>query len=237
MIISILTLFPEFFSSPLNTSIIKRAREKNIVEFNIIDIRSFCEDKHKTADDRPYGGGPGMILKPEPLYKSIKKAKELKKGKVIYLSPKGTIYNQSIAQQLKKIDHIILLCGHYEGIDERIRKHFVDMEISVGDYILTGGEVAALVIIDTVVRLLPDVLGNKDSINQESFVNGLLDYPHYTRPYNFMGYKVPDILLSGNHKKIAEWRLKKSIEETRKKRPDLYKKYLAYMKMMKNTKR
>lgn len=231
MIITVLTLFPEFFTTPLQQSILKRAQESGQVEYIITDIRSYCHDKHKTADDTPFGGGPGMILKPEPLSRAIENAKqENNPAECIYLSPKGIPFSQKMALELSRRQNIIFLCGRYEGIDERIRRHWIDREISIGDYILSGGEGAALVVMDAVVRLIPGVLGNEQSLEHESFSGCLLECPHYTRPADFKGYRVPDILLSGNHKEIERWRQKQALEETRKRRPDLYQKYLRSLK-------
>ncbi len=234
MIITILTLFPDFFATPLQQSILKRAREGGHVEYRVVDIRDYCRDKHKTADDTPFGGGPGMVLKPEPLSRAIESAREYSpSSECIYLTPKGTSFHQKTAEELARKEHFILLCGRYEGIDERIRQHWVDREISIGDYILSGGESAALVVIDAVVRLIPGVLGNEQSLDDESFSPYLLDHPHYTKPAEFKGYRVPDILLSGHHEKIQRWRLEKAREETRKRRPDLYKEHLHSLKKKK----
>lgn len=220
MKIDILTLFPESFENILNISILKRAREKGLVEIQIFNIRDFSHDKHKRVDDYPYGGGTGLVLKPEPLFNAIEHIKN-KDSKVIYLSPQGKVYNQKLAYLLSKEKHLILLCGHYEGVDQRVIDHLVDEEISIGDYILTGGELPAMVLIDSIVRLIPGVLGSFESIMNESFSEGLLEYPQYTRPRVYRDLKVPEILLSGNHGEIKKWRRKKAIEKTFRVRPEL----------------
>jgi len=226
MRIDILTLFPQMFDSILNESIIKRAQERGIVSFNIVNFRDFSTNKHKTVDDYPYGGGEGMVLTPEPIFlavESILTEQSKIKSRIILLTPQGKTYNQKIAKELANEEHLILINGHYEGFDERIREHLVTDEISIGDFVLTGGEIATMVLVDSIVRLIPGVLGNLLSSESDSFSNGLLEYPQYTRPYNFRGWKVPDILLSGNHQQIAEWRMKESLKRTYKKRPDLLK--------------
>ncbi|GIW23097.1 MAG: tRNA (guanine-N(1)-)-methyltransferase [Candidatus Sericytochromatia bacterium] len=220
MQIDILTIFPNFFNSPLNTSILKRAIEKNQVSINILNIRDFSENKHKKVDDIPYGGGCGMVMKPEPIFKAYESIKKLDNFKTILVSPQGKVFNQSYAKDLSLYKQLIFICGHYEGIDERV-KNIVTDEISIGDYILTGGELSALVIIDSVVRLLPNVLGNQESWKNDSFSDGLLDYPHYTRPREFRNMKVPEVLLSGNHQEINKWRYKQKLKNTFINRPDL----------------
>ena len=221
MKISILTLFPEMFSI-FEHSIIGRARENKIIDFDILNIRDFTLNKHKKVDDYPYGGGAGMVMAPQPIVDSIRNAKENNSGKVIFLGPKGKKFNQELAKDLSKEDNLIFLCGHYEGIDERVYKH-IDMEISLGDFVLTGGEMAAIPVIDCILRLKPGVLGKEESFIEESFYNGLLEYPQYTRPEEFEGDKVPEILLSGHHENIRKWRRLKSLEITKRFRPDLYK--------------
>ena len=214
----VLTLFPEMFE-PLKSSIIGKAIEKKLIDINIINIRDFSEDKHKKVDDTPYGGGAGMVMKPDVIdraYQSING----ENAKVIYMSPQGKPLNQEKVEILSKETHIVLLCGHYEGIDQRILDKIVDEEISIGDYVLTGGEIPAMVLIDSVSRYVDGVL-NQDSIGEESFSNGLLEYPQYTRPEIFDGKSVPEILLSGHHEKIKQWRKEKSLEITKIKRPDL----------------
>ncbi len=226
MRIDILTLFPGMFSGVLNESILKRASERGKVTYNVINIRDFSTDKHRTVDDYPYGGGAGMVLKPEPVFRAVDHVKELAddKPRIILLCPQGERYTQRKAEQLAKEKHLVFICGHYEGYDERIRSIVTD-EISIGDYVLTGGELGAMVIIDSVVRLLPGVLGNEDSPVHDSFSTGLLEHPHYTRPREYRGMKVPDVLLSGDHKRIEEWRKKESLKRTLKRRPDLLKDY------------
>lgn len=227
MRIDILTLFPEMFSGVLGSSILKKAEEKKLVSYHITNFRDFSDDKHKTVDDYPYGGGPGMVLKPQPIFDAvdyIKKINENTTPRIILLCPQGETYTQQKAMELSQEDHLIFICGHYEGYDERIREYLVTDEISIGDYVLTGGELGAMVIIDSVVRLIPGVLGNNESPIQDSFSNGLLEHPHYTRPANFRGMKVPEVLLSGNHEKIAKWRLEQSIKRTKERRPDLIEK-------------
>ncbi|WP_022820023.1 tRNA (guanosine(37)-N1)-methyltransferase TrmD [Fusobacterium russii] len=219
MKINILTLFPKMFEGFINESIIARAIKSNLVEINIIDIRNFCFDKHKQADDMPFGGGAGMVMKIEPIFRAL----ETVGGKVIYTSPQGRKLNQELVKDLLLNEELTIIAGHYEGIDERVIENKVDMEISIGDFVLTGGELAAMVISDAVIRLIPDVI-KKDSYENDSFFNSLLDYPHYTRPAEYKGLKVPEVLLSGNHKKIEEWRLKESLKRTYLRRKDLLEK-------------
>ena len=222
----ILTLFPEVFDPVLNNSIIGRACKKGLIEINTHNIRDYSLDKHRKTDDYPYGGGCGMVMTAQPIYDAyIDVTKELDyKPKVIYMSPQGSVLNQKKALQLRDEKHLIILCGHYEGVDERIIEKIVDEEISIGDYVLTGGELPAMVLIDCVSRLVPGVLSSGESYSDESHYNGLLEYPQYTRPYDFMGSKVPDVLLSGNHKDIERWRRIKSLARTYEKRPDLFEK-------------
>lgn len=222
----VITIFPEIFNSYSSESILKRAIERKIVEIKIHNLRDFTTDKHRVVDDYPYGGGPGMVMKPEPFFKAIE---AIKKDGVprhtIMLSPQGKVFNQDIALRMAKTKtNLILICGRYEAIDERVREMLVDEEISIGDYVLTGGELPALVIIDTIVRLLPGVLGDERSKEEESFTWGLLDYPHYTRPPVYRGLMVPDVLLSGNHKDVALWRRKEALKRTIMRRPDLIEK-------------
>ena len=214
----ILTLFPEMFKT-LNQSVIGKAIEKELININIINIRDFSKDKHKKVDDTPYGGGAGMVIKPDVVYDAYKSVED-KNAKVIYLSPQGKTLTQEKVKSLSKEKHIILLCGHYEGIDQRVLEKVVDEEISIGDYVLTGGELPAMVLIDAVSRHIDGVI-SKESTEEESFSEGLLEYPQYTRPEIFLGEKVPEILLSGHHEKIKKWREEKSLEITRQKRPDL----------------
>ena len=214
----VLTLFPEMFT-PLKDSIIGRATQNNLIEISLTNIRDFSKDKHKKVDDTPYGGGAGMIMRPDVVYDAYKSIKS-DNAKVIYMSPKGKVLNQSKIKELSKESHIIILCGHYEGIDQRVLDEIVDEEISIGDYVLTGGELPAMVLIDTVSRYVDGVL-NKDSVLEESFSDGLLEYPQYTRPEEFRGQRVPEVLISGHHENIKKWRKEKALEITNKNRPDL----------------
>ena len=220
----ILTLFPEMFESPLSFSILKRAREKGILEVCVHNIRDYAEDKHRITDDAPYGGGGGMVMKVEPIDRALKSiVGERNNDLIVLLTPQGEPFDQESAADLSSYSRIILVCGHYEGVDERVRTHLVDREISIGDYILTGGELSAMVIVDAVTRLIPGVLGNDESAFMDSFSDGLLEYPHYTRPSDYRGLKVPEVLVSGNHKEIREWRRRESLRRTSLKRPDLLK--------------
>ena len=218
---SVLTLFPEMFNS-LRQSIIGRAEEKDLIHINVINMRDFSKDKHKKVDDTPYGGGAGMVIRPDIVYDSYNSIKD-EKAKVIYLSPQGNVLNQKKVESLSKEEHLILICGHYEGIDERVLEKIVDEEISIGDYVLTGGELPAMVVIDSVSRYIDGVLDEK-SIKEESFSNNLLEYPQYTRPEIFLNKQVPEILLSGHHENIRKWRRKESLKNTYKKRPELLEK-------------
>ncbi len=216
----VLTLFPEMFE-PVKQSILGRAEEKEKLEINLINIRDFSKDIHKHVDDTPYGGGKGMVIKPDVVYDAYNSIKDKENAKCIYMSPQGKVLNQKKCIELSKEEHLIILCGHYEGIDQRVLDKIVDEEISIGDYVLTGGELPAMCLIDSVSRYIPGVL-SEGSTDEESFSNGnLLEYPQYTRPEEFEGMKVPEVLISGNHKKIAEWRKEKSLEITNKKRPEL----------------
>ncbi len=217
--IDIITLFPEIFG-PLDESIIGRARKQELVEIDIINLRDYTHDRRGTVDDDPYGGGPGMLMKPEPLFEAVEALRK-PESLVILTGPRGKKFSQQLARELTAVEHMIIICGHYEGVDERVRTGLVDMEISLGDYILTSGNLAAMVITDAVVRLLPGVLGCGESSVDESFSNGLLEYPQYTRPAEYRGMAVPEVLMSGNHREIAEWRRRQSEELTRKLRPDL----------------
>jgi len=221
---NIVTIFPEMFSSPFKESIIKRAVERGIVKINIYDLRNFTHDRHKVTDDYPYGGGAGMMMKPEPLAEAIEEINRESKSRVILMTPQGDRLTQSRVKKMSQENRLTILCGRYEGIDERIRAHFVDDEISIGDYILTGGEIPAMVLVDAIVRLIPGVLGDEASTEEDSFSYGLLEYPQYTRPENFRGFKIPDVLLSGNHEKIRRWRRKESLKRTYNRRPDLLEK-------------
>ena len=216
----ILSLFPEYFKSPFNQSIIKRALERKLIDIQLIDIRDFTHDRHRRVDDRPYGGGPGMVMMPQPIADAIRFVKK-PEARVIYLSPQGSRLDAKKCRELSKETHLILLCGHYEGIDQRILDHFVDEEISIGDFVLSNGCLAAIVVVDSVIRFIPHVLGHDAAAEEDSFENGILDCPHYTRPEEFEGHAVPPILLSGNHKEIAKWRVAEATKKTKAIRPDL----------------
>lgn len=222
MKINILTLFPEMFDI-FNHSIIGRAKEKGLVNIDCVNIRDYTKNKHKKVDDYPYGGGAGMVMAPQPIVDCIKEVKKTNKGKVIFLGPRGKTFNQQISKELAREEELIFLCGHYEGIDERVYR-YIDMEISLGDFVLTGGEMAAIPIIDSLLRFVPSVLGKEESFQDESYSEGLLEYPQYTRPVDFEGDKVPEILLSGHHENIRKWRRKQSLLITKEKRKDLYEK-------------
>jgi tRNA (guanine37-N1)-methyltransferase len=220
----IITIFPDMFAPAIQHSIVKRAQEKKKVAIHVHDLRSFSKDKkRRSVDDRPFGGGPGMVLTPQPLFDAVKKVKGRKKAHVIFTSPGGKTFSQPHAKRLTKHKNLIIICGHYEGIDERVREQLVDEEISIGDYVLTGGELPAMVIIDAVTRLVPGVLGKAESLEQESFESNMLEGPQYTRPADYNGLKVPEVLLTGDHKKIEAWRLEKALAKTKKVRPDLLK--------------
>lgn len=230
----VFTLLPEAFSSYIDTSILKRAQERKLIKINIHNIRDYTYDKHHVTDDTPYGGGGGMVMKPEPVFEAVEKVLDINplqtSGKpdsetpIILLTPQGRVFNQNIAKELSQYPRLALICGRYEGIDERIRQHLVTDEISVGDYVLTGGELPALLVIDAVSRLLPNVLGDPTGAEDDSHAMGLLEYPHYTRPHEFRGNKVPDVLLSGDHAKIDKWRREQALERTFRKRPDMLEK-------------
>jgi tRNA (guanine37-N1)-methyltransferase len=223
----IFTIFPEFFDSPLRTSILKRARENDVIQTVVHDLRAYTRDRHRVVDDYPYGGGVGMVMKPEPFFEAVESVLQFRAGEdpapcpVILLSPQGRTFTQSVAQELAQHERLALLCGHYEGVDERVAEHLATDEISVGDFVLTGGEIPALAIVDAVSRLLPGVLGHEQSAQTDSFSAGLLEYPQFTRPADFRGWKVPDVLLSGHHGDIARWRQQQSLQRTQKRRPDL----------------
>jgi tRNA (guanine37-N1)-methyltransferase len=245
--IDILTIFPDFFRGPLDYGIVRRAREMGLVELNIHDLRAFTKDKHRTVDDRPFGGGEGMVLKPEPIFECLESFDDVAsrearlragaKQSVILLSAQGRRFDQALAAELSALDRMVLICGRYEGVDERISEHLADREVSIGDYVLTGGELGAAVIVDAVTRLIPGAVGNQDSTRQESFTEhaelagngpsstcvsgGLLDYPHYTRPADFRGMTVPEVLVNGNHDQIRRWRRKTALAKTLRNRPDL----------------
>ncbi len=227
MQIDILTLFPEMFQSPFSTGLFQRAVSRGPVSVELHNIREYTHDRHRTVDDYPYGGGAGMVLKPEPIFEAVEtlqidwSAREKAETPVVLLTPQGHPFSQQIARKLSEHARLILLCGRYEGVDERVREHLVTEEISIGDYVIGGGELAAMVVVDAVVRLLPDVLGSEDSPLDDSHTTGLLEYPHYTRPPVFRGWSVPDVLLSGDHSRIAGWRREQSIIRTLERRPDL----------------
>lgn len=221
----IITIFPDMLKPMVEESILKRAQAKKKVVINIHDLRDYTRDKHRKVDDRPFGGGPGMVMTPQPLIDAVKKIKGRRKAKVMMMCPTGKPLTQKLAKELAKNKSLIILCGHYEGVDERVRDQVVDESISIGDYVLTGGELPALVLLDCLARLVPGVLGKEASLEDESFEHGLLEYPQYTRPENFRGKKVPSVLLSGNHRLVEEWRHAQAIKKTSKNRPDLYKKY------------
>ncbi|WP_043976465.1 tRNA (guanosine(37)-N1)-methyltransferase TrmD [Priestia megaterium] len=225
MKIDVLSLFPSMFDGVFGESILKKAQEKNAVELNVVNFREYSTNKHQNVDDYPYGGGAGMVLTPQPIFDAVEKLTETaKKPRVVLLCPQGERYTQAKAEELAAEEHLIFICGHYEGYDERIREQLVTDEISIGDYVLTGGELGAMVVIDSVVRLLPDVLGNNHSAVQDSHSTGLLEHPHYTRPADFRGLTVPEVLMAGNHKKIEQWRQKESLKRTLLRRPDMLEK-------------
>lgn len=224
MHIDVLSIFPEMFEGIFGHSILKKAAEKGAVHYNVVNFRDFADNKHQTVDDYPYGGGAGMVLKPQPIFDAVASLKERAESsapRVILMCPQGEKYTQKKAEELSQEEHLIFICGHYEGYDERIREHVITDEISIGDYVLTGGELGAMVVVDSVVRLLPGVLGSEQSHIQDSFSTGLLEHPHYTRPADFRGLKVPEVLISGNHRLIEEWRMKESLRRTHTRRPDL----------------
>ena len=222
MKIDVLTLFPAMFAGPLDESIIKRARDEGRLELAVHNLRDWTHDRHRTVDDKPFGGGPGMLLKPEPIFEAVEGLVRAE-TRVILLSPAGRKFDQRIARELAAQTHLLLVCGSYEGFDERVREALADDELSIGDYVLTNGALPAMVVIDTVTRLLPGVLGDDASAHEESFSHGLLEYPHYTRPAEFRGMKVPDVLLSGHHAEIAKWREEQARRRTEDRRPDLLK--------------
>jgi len=228
MIIDVVTIFPELVLNFKNFGVIKEAFNKNIAKLNVYNLRDFSKDPHKKVDDKPYGGGSGMVMMVQPFFDAVNFIKEkndkisTEKQKVVLFSPKGKVLNQKILKYLSAMDNLILLCGRYEGVDERVSELLVDVELSVGDYILTGGEIPAMALVEGILRLLPGVIHNKESLEVESFEKNLLEYPQYTRPVEFQGLKVPEILLSGNHQEISKWRLSKSIEITKSRRPDLF---------------
>ena len=224
MRIDILSLFPKMYDGPFDESIVKRAVDRGLVSLFIHNFREFAHDKHNTVDDYSFGGGEGMVLKPEPLFEAVESIKGTmgdSAGPVILLTPQGRLFCHQIAQELSKEQNLVLICGHYEGVDERVREHLVTDEISIGEYVLTGGELAAMVVVDAVVRLLPGALGSEQAASEDSYAKGFLEYPQYTRPRVYRGWEVPEVLLSGNHKEIARWRWEQAIERTLLRRPDL----------------
>ncbi|EON73272.1 tRNA (guanosine(37)-N1)-methyltransferase TrmD [Lysinibacillus sphaericus] len=240
MNVHVLSLFPDMFTGVFGASILKKAQEKGAVQLEVTDIRVYSGNKHNQVDDYPYGGGAGMVLKPEPMFSAVEAITAGKKPRIILMCPQGERFTQKKAEELAQEEELVFLCGHYEGYDERIRQHLVTDEISIGDFVLTGGELGAMTVIDSVVRLLPGVLGQEDSHIQDSFSTGLLEHPHYTRPAEFRGMKVPDVLLSGNHAKIEQWREEQSLKRTFERRPDLFEQYplsdkqKAYLEKLKN---
>jgi tRNA (guanine37-N1)-methyltransferase len=224
--IDIITIFPEVIRAGLAYSIVGRAQESGVVTATAHDLRDHTQDKHRSTDDSPYGGGAGMVMRPGPLFSAVESLPPMPGARVILMTPQGETFTQQMARELTEAPHLILLCGHYEGFDERVREHLVTDEISIGDYVLTGGELPALMIADAVVRLLPGVLGNSDSADADTFSDGLLEHPHYTRPTDFRGWQVPEILLSGHHAEIAKWRRKEQFRRTQKRRPDLWAKFV-----------
>ena len=222
MRIDVVTIFPPLLAGAFEHSIIKRARERGIVDLRVHDLRGYTDDRHRTVDDYPYGGGAGMVMKPEPWFRAVESLRVRgNPGQVVLLTPQGRRLDQPLVQRLAAEDRLILLCGRYEGVDERVREHLADLEVSIGDYVLSGGEPAAAVLVDAVVRLQPGALGSSESAVEESFSDGLLEYPQYTRPAEFRGWRVPDVLLSGDHGAVEHWRRQRSLERTRQRRPDL----------------
>jgi tRNA (guanine37-N1)-methyltransferase len=222
MRIDVVTIFPEFFASPLEESIIRRGRERGLLDIRVHDLRGWTTDRHKVTDDAPYGGGVGMVMKPEPIFAAVEALKEQNPAAAtVLLTPQGRVWNQALVREFGARPALILLCGRYEGVDERVREALVDEEVSIGDYVLAGGETAAMVLIETLARQVPGVVGQAESVAQDSFFSGLLDHPHYTRPAEFRGRAVPEVLLSGDHAAIARWRRREALRHTLRKRPDL----------------
>src|SRR5437867_4011287 len=220
MELDILTLFPRIFEGPLDESILKRAREKGVVRIRVHNLRDFTHDKHHVVDDKPYGGGPGMLMKPEPIFEAVEKLQRAD-SRVVLMTPQGKPFTQPRAREFAKRSHLIIICGHYEGVDERVREALVDEEVSIGDYVLTNGALAAAVVVDAVVRLLPGAIGHENGAADDSFASGMLEGPQYTRPEEFRGMKVPDVLLSGHHGEVAKWRAEQAKQRTKQRRPDL----------------
>ncbi|MGB9887769.1 MAG: tRNA (guanosine(37)-N1)-methyltransferase TrmD [Moorellales bacterium] len=226
MRIDILTIFPEMFQGPLEASIIRRAIERGLVTINLVNIRDYSTDKHRSVDDYPYGGGPGMVMRPEPIFAACEALGRLAEPyQIVLLTPQGRLFTQAKAKELAGLEQLVLICGHYEGVDERVGLYLAQEQLSIGDYVLSGGELAAMVVVDAVVRLLPGALGSVASLEEESLVEGLLEYPQYTRPREYRGYKVPEILLSGHHEAIRRWRRKEALRRTRERRPDLWERF------------
>jgi tRNA (guanine37-N1)-methyltransferase len=226
MMIDIITIFPGMFGPIVQESILKRAQEKKKASIRVHDLRAFATDRHRSVDDRPFGGGPGMVMMPEPLFKAVRALRgKSKKARVVLMCPQGEVFTQACAKRLARQKHLIIICGHYEGVDERVRECLADEEISIGDFVLTGGELPAMVVVDALVRLIPGVLGDKNSLNCESFEGNLLEHPQYTRPAQYEGHKVPAVLLSGDHAKIARWRIQQAVARTGSRRPDLLRTY------------
>jgi tRNA (guanine37-N1)-methyltransferase len=221
--IDILTIFPGMFVGPFDESIVRRARERGIVSIHVHDIRAWATDRHRTVDDYPYGGGPGMVMKPEPIFAAVEDvlAQDERRGPIVLMTPIGRPFTQEVAQQLASQERLLIICGHYEGVDARVHRYLATDEISIGDYVLSGGELPAMVLVDAVVRLLPGAVGDPESVRSESFADGLLEAPHYTRPPDFRGWRVPEVLLSGHHQEVARWRRRQSILLTARRRPDL----------------
>ncbi len=217
----VLTLFPGMFQGPLQESILKRAQDRGLVEIRVHDLRAWTHDRHRTADDSPYGGGAGMVMKPEPVFEAAEALARTPGGRVVVLSAQGAPFSQHVAAELAERDHLLLICGRYEGLDDRIPRGLNALEVSIGDYVLTGGEIPAIVVLDAVIRLIPGVLGDADSAASDSFTTGLLEHPHYTRPPVYRGMEVPEVLLSGDHQAVARWRRKEALRRTRTRRPDL----------------
>lgn len=236
MIIDILSLFPGYFKGPFDESIIKRAKEKGILDIRLVDIRDFADNRYRRVDDRPYGGGPGMVMMPQPVTSAIRHVKT-STSRVIYLSPQGSLLNAAKCRELAKYEHLVLLCGHYEGIDQRVLDSEVDEEICIGDYVLTNGCLGAIVLVDAVSRFIPGVLGHALAAEEDSFEKGLLDCPHYTRPEVFEGHSIPEVLSSGNHGEIARWRYEQALKKTRERRPDLLEKDIRIKDIRINDKR
>jgi tRNA (guanine37-N1)-methyltransferase len=225
MRIDVITIFPELFTAVLDCGILRRARNSGVVDVRLINLRDFTTDKHRSVDDRPYGGGEGMVFMPGPLFEAVEFCLKGEKGvQAVLLSPQGQVWSQALAEEFSRIEHVVLICGRYEGVDQRVVDHLIDREVSIGDFILTGGEIPAMVVLDSIARLTPGALGSKDSALNESFSTGLLDYPQYTRPAEFRGMAVPEVLLSGNHAEIERWRRAQAIENTIQKRPELVRK-------------